>query len=33
MICAVFIYLEEEFVLKNAALTVYDETKIVVYEK
>ncbi len=32
MICAVFIYLEEEFVLKNAALIIYDEMNIMVYE-
>lgn len=33
MIYAILIYLEEEFVLKNAALIIYDETKIVVNEK
>ncbi len=32
MICAVFIYLEEEFVLKNAAWVIYDEMNIMVYE-
>jgi len=32
MICAVFIYLEEEFVLKNAAWVIYDEMSIMVYE-